>query len=186
MSTGVGPEAVLRNLQARGTNAAEALAFLDGLPAVTVEEMIGAWSGSGLRTGHPFDGLLEAYGWRGKRFDGPDDAYPLVFEDSRGAFSVDPAGLPVSLLIRFGAALGRGVLPAAVRPLLPLRRTTRPTARLRMIDYRGVSTATMTYDALPINDHVRKVDDDTLLGVMDLRGLPEPFFFVLRREGRDG
>ena len=62
------------------------------------------------------------------------------------------------------------------------RRTGRPAARLRMVEYRGVVTGTMIYDALPINDHFRAVDDDTLLGAMDLRGLPDPFLFVLRRE----
>ena len=51
-----------------------------------------------------------------------------------------------------------------------------------MMEHRGVSTATMIYDALPIHDVFRKVDDDTVLGLMDLRGLPQPFFFVLRRE----
>jgi hypothetical protein len=40
----------------------------------------------------------------------------------------------------------------------------------------------MCYDALPINDVFRKVDDDTLVGAMDLRGLQMPFMFVLRRE----
>jgi hypothetical protein len=62
--------------------------------------------------------------------------------------------------------------------------TGRPTARLRLTQYRGVVTATMCYDALPINDVFRKVDDDTLVGVMDLRGMTEPFLFVLRREDR--
>jgi hypothetical protein len=41
----------------------------------------------------------------------------------------------------------------------------------------------MIYDSLPINDIFRKVDDDSVLGVMDLRFSPQPFFFVLRREG---
>lgn len=40
----------------------------------------------------------------------------------------------------------------------------------------------MCYDALPINDVFRKVDDDTLVGAMDLRGLEMPFMFVLRRD----
>jgi hypothetical protein len=40
----------------------------------------------------------------------------------------------------------------------------------------------MCYDALPINDVFRKVDDDTLVGAMDMRGLDAPFMFVLRRE----
>ncbi|MGA8046787.1 MAG: DUF4334 domain-containing protein, partial [Dermatophilaceae bacterium] len=70
----------------------------------------------------------------------------------------------------------------ALRPLLRTRRTRRPAARLRMVEYRGVVTGTMIYDALPIKDHFRAVDDDTLLGAMDLRGLEDPFLFVLRRE----
>jgi Domain of unknown function (DUF4334) len=40
----------------------------------------------------------------------------------------------------------------------------------------------MIYDSLPINDIFRKVDDDTVLGAMDLRLTPQPFFFILRRE----
>jgi hypothetical protein len=47
-----------------------------------------------------------------------------------------------------------------------------------------VLTATLCYDALPINDVFRKVDDDTLVGAMDLRGLEMPFMFVLRRDLR--
>jgi hypothetical protein len=62
-------------------------------------------------------------------------------------------------------------------------RTDQPKARLRMTEHRGVISATMIYDSLPINDIFRKVDDDTVLGVMDLRFTPRPFFFVLRREG---
>ena len=50
-----------------------------------------------------------------------------------------------------------------------------------MVEHRGIVTATMTYDALPVNDHFRRVDEDTLLAVMDLRGSP-PFLFLLRRE----
>ena len=53
-----------------------------------------------------------------------------------------------------------------------------------MTEYRGVVSATMIYDSLPINDIFRKVDDDTVLGVMDLRFTPQPFFFILRREGQ--
>jgi hypothetical protein len=60
--------------------------------------------------------------------------------------------------------------------------TTKPHARLRLTEYRGVVSATMCYDALPVNDVFRKVDDQTLLAVMDLRGMERPFLFVLRRE----
>jgi len=40
----------------------------------------------------------------------------------------------------------------------------------------------MIYDHLPIMDLFRKVDDNTLLGVMDLKGMQQPFFFVLYRD----
>lgn len=163
---------------------ATSLALFDSLPAVTVQEMIGSWRGSDVETGNPLDGLLELYGWRGKRFDGPDLAHPLVFEDARGIFSIDPAGMPMPT--SYSALLHHKLTGAAVRPLMRLRRTTKPKARLRMIEYRGVVTGTMSYDALPINDHFRKVDDDTLLGAMDQRGADAPFIFLLRRDASQG
>lgn len=160
-----------------------ALARFDSLPPVEARRLRGEWRGSGVPTGHPLDGLLELYGWWGKRFDGPDDVHPLVFQDGRGRFSVDPTGLPLSLL---GAgALHDPRLAALGRRALRLRRTRKPRARLRMMTYRGVATATMSYDTLPINDHFRAVDDDTLLGVMDARGLP-PFVFTLHRPNDPG
>ena len=71
-----------------------ALARFDSLPPVEARRLRGEWRGSGVPTGHPLDGLLELYGWWGKRFDGPDDVHPLVFQDGRGRFSVPrpPAG----------------------------------------------------------------------------------------------
>ena len=51
-----------------------------------------------------------------------------------------------------------------------------------MLEHRGVVSATMIYDALPICDVFRKVDDDTVLGLMDYRAFDKPFFFVLRRD----
>ena len=71
----------------------------------------------------------------------------------------------------------------AVRPLL---HTDEPKARLRVVEHRGVATAALVYDALPIIDVFRRVDDATLLGVMDLRGLPRPFFFLLERDDPAG
>ena len=44
------------------------------------------------------------------------------------------------------------------------------SATLRMVEYRGVVTATMVYDRHPVFDHFRRVDDDTVLGVMDRKG----------------
>ena len=50
------------------------------------------------------------------------------------------------------------------------------------VEHRGVGTAAMVYDALPIIDVFRRISADAVLGLMDLRGLAEPFFFVLRRD----
>jgi hypothetical protein len=50
-----------------------------------------------------------------------------------------------------------------------------------MTEYRGVVSATMCYDALPIHDVFRRLDETTLLGVMDLRGAPA-YVFALQRE----
>jgi len=46
-----------------------------------------------------------------------------------------------------------------------------------------VASAAMLYGHLPIVDVFRRLDAHTLLGVMDARGIPQPFFFTLRREG---
>jgi hypothetical protein len=43
----------------------------------------------------------------------------------------------------------------------------------------------MIYDHAPIVDCFRRLDENSLLGVMDLKGMQQPFFFVLRREGGD-
>jgi Domain of unknown function (DUF4334)/GXWXG protein len=174
----------LRELQA-GTTVGAALAFYDRLESVSVEEMIGSWRGEGLPTGNPLDGLLERFGWYGKRFDGPDGAHPLVFDAGAGrTMLLNPAFVPIVALIRYQRLLRAAFVPRLFSVLRPLLSTHNPKARLRLMAYRGVLTATMCYDALPINDVFRKVDDDTLVGAMDLRGLEMPFMFVLRRDLR--
>ncbi|MBM0127754.1 DUF4334 domain-containing protein [Pimelobacter simplex] len=160
---------------------ADALALFDSLPAVRAEEITGRWRGRELATGHPMDGLLAASGWYGKQFDSVDDVHPLLFRASSGAIvAVDPRRIPFGMLDRIPAgvvARGRAVMGAA----LPALRTRRPRARLRNVEHRGVVTAAMSYDHLPIIDLFRRVDDDTLLGCMDLRDAP-PYFFVLARD----
>jgi hypothetical protein len=52
---------------------------------------------------------------------------------------------------------------------------------LRAVTYRGVTTAAMIYDHLPIIDCFRRIDAHTVLGLMDMRGTP-PFFFLLERD----
>jgi hypothetical protein len=168
---------------ARGTTTDKALAFFDSLPPISTAQMLGAWRGSGLPTQHPMDGLLDAFGWHGKRFDSTEDVHPLVFDKpGGGTFHVDPARMPISWSVHYSGLLKKPFLAALFRWFAPLLSTTRPKARLRMTEFRGVVTATMIYDDLPINDAFRLVDADTVLGVMDLRFLKTPFFFILRRE----
>lgn len=182
--SGDGEADLRRRLQSleRGTSLEAASAFFDDCPPVRVEELFGRWRGSGLCTGHPLDGLLESYGWYGKRFDTAEVVHPLVFRGRSGLFSVNPAFVPVGLATRAGRLLRARATSRLGRAVLRAARTSGPGARLRMVEYRGVPTATMIYDALPINDHFRAVDQDSLIGVMDLRGMRQPFFFVLRRE----
>ena len=108
--------------------------------------------------------------------------HPLLFGTRSGPRPVDPALVPMAVLRdRPGLAHSRAAR-AAFRLARPLVTTSKPRARLRSVEHRGVQTAAMVYDALPIIDVFRRLSDDVRLGLMDLRGLPEPFFFVLRRE----
>jgi hypothetical protein len=152
------------------------------LPGVTLEACIGRWRGSGLPTGHPLDGGLESLGWWGKEFVDAETVHPLLFQAHGGdVVPLDPLPLLVRWLLRHPWLMRSRVSRAAFGAVRPLLRTTEPKARLRRLEYRGVISAGMIYDALPILDVFRAADSDTLLGLMDLRGLPRPFFFMLRR-----
>lgn len=160
----------------------EAWALFDRLPAARVEEITsGRWRGGELHTGHPLDGVLEASGWYGKQFDSPESVHPLLFTTGDEVFPVDPRRVPLALAGRVplsGVRAVRRMLPI----LRPALRTHAPTARLRDVEYRDVTSAAMIYDHLPIIDHFRRADEHTLLGVMDLRGSTQPYFFSLRRD----
>lgn len=51
------------------------------------------------------------------------------------------------------------------------------------MDYRGKASASMIYDQKPIIDIFRKIDEDTMLGVMDIKNFPseKSYFFYLKR-----
>jgi hypothetical protein len=163
---------------------AEALALFDRLQPASAAFVQGAWSGRGFPTVHPLDGLLEACHWHGKRIDGPEAVHPLVFRMPGGRLAaVRPIGaLTAIALVQRWPALKSPVVGRLVQGCLPLLATPHPIARLRMMEHRGVTTATIVYDRLPIQDVLRQVDPDTLLGLMDLKGMAQPLFFVLRRE----
>ncbi len=162
----------------------EAHAFFDSLDPVSIDFMIGGWRGSGYETGHPLDGLLEAYHWHGKRFESSEDVHPLVFNTMSGGFRcVNPGPMGASFgLLESMPSLKSNTMGKIFQFLMPLFGTSKSKARLRMLEYRGKVSATMIYDQLPINDVFRKLDENTVLGVMDRKGTEFPFFFKLTRE----
>ena len=165
----------------------EALALFDRLPAVEPTELLGRWLGGSFATGHPLDGVLETYHWYGKAFRGPDDVDPLLFRTACGAVVPLRARLlPDPRWLERWPWLGTAAAGNLFQRLaLPLWITHHPQARLRVVKHRGVSSAAMLYDHLPIVDVFRRLDGQTLLGVMEARGISQPFFFTLRREGSE-
>ena len=167
------------------TTTADALALFDSLPAVETESMLGTWHGAEVPTGHPLDGMLEASGWWGKRYTDSETVHPLLFptRDGAGLWPLNPllafAGLGIATRI---PGLANRDLSGVITALKPVLAARGPKARLRTTRYRGVDTATMIYDQLPINDVFRRLDDATVLGAMDLRGIRAPYFFVLHRD----
>ena len=49
------------------------------------------------------------------------------------------------------------------------------------MQHRGVVTAALVYDDVPIIDVFRRVTDDVVVGAADIRGESAPLLFVLRR-----
>lgn len=56
-------------------------------------------------------------------------------------------------------------------------------ARLRSVVHRGRASAAMLYDKHPIVDYFRRLDEHSVLGVMDRKGDAFPLYFYLRRLG---
>jgi len=127
------------------------------LATVEVDEMLGAWRGGDFATGHVASTVLAKVRWHGKRFDSPLEAVPLV---CRG----DDGELYSNL-----AAGGGG------------------EASLWSVAFRGEVTATMVYDKMPVLDHFKKVDDATVMGIMNGKleaafGVKDLYYFWLERD----
>lgn len=166
-------------LETRRAGPDEILAAFDGLEPATLDFMTGRWRGFEIRTGHRLDGLLEPSGWYGKLFESAEAVHPLLFYGpaKRSLYAVDPMLVPL-----FAPLPRSSVLGLAMKVARPLLQTSLPKARLRMIEFRGRSTATMAYDSKPIFDHFAKIDDRRVLGIMDLKGMPGPYAFCLERD----
>ena len=181
------PASRLAAFEAGGGTTADLLALFDSLPPVSTEAIRGRWRGSGVPSDHPMDGLLERFGWWGKAFNGSDDVHPLLCEGRDGGiFALNPALVPINLVTRHINLFNTRLAGAAFTMVGRAAATRQPAVRLRMAEFRGVVTATMIYDSLPIQDVFRAAASDALLGVMDLRGMAQPFFFALRRVAAQG
>jgi hypothetical protein len=168
-------------MRAGGTTPEDALRIYDQLGPVDINFMIGTWKGSEFPSGHPMDGMLGATGWYGKHFKDSERVHPLLFYTAgrKSVFVVDPDKAPLRFKLPKLGGLSYHWLILLSRPFI---QTKKYKARLRMTEYRGKVSATMIYDGKPINDVFRKVDDNTVLGAMDLRGIKQPYFFVLTRD----
>lgn len=177
------PTLRLRELLAREPiTTEEALQFFDALPPVELETILGRWRGSGFTTGHRLDGLLEVFGWYGKEFIDAETVHPLLFSARNGEiFKGEPRRMPMSLSLELDVPRGPA-MRAAFLVARPLLETHKPRARLRRMEHRGKVGAAMIYDELPVIDVFRQIDRDTVLGIMDLRDMPKPLFFLLRRD----
>ena len=141
-----------------GTDAATALRFFDRLPAVGVQDVVA-----------------------------PEHVLPTLFRDGAGRpVPVDPVLAPVALIRRRPGLLRRGPVPVLFRAALPLLRSPRPAGRIRRVEVRGVVSAALVYDSVPIVDAFRRVTPDLLLGAGDIRGEAAPLMFVLRRSRAAG
>lgn len=157
----------------------EMMNYFDHLESVDCEFMHGQWKGLEVITSHPMNGLLDKANWYGKKFIDDETVFPLVLLNPKSSnlFSIDPKWLPLgldlSLLKNKSKYLVKG---------LRLLKTDKSKARLRMIEFRGKSSATMIYDEKPINDVFRCIDQNTVLGWMYLKDQAQPYFFILIRD----
>ena len=159
----------------------EALDWFDSLDVVPLDQMWGTWEGWEINTNHRFNGLLGFTNWYGKQFVDSETVHPLLFSDSQGnLFKVGPSIYSIKIFLNLPILKNKIFHPLLKNSML-LFKTESAQARLRMMEYRGKVSAAMIYDYLPINDSFRKIDRDTILGIMDFKIIPEPFFFILER-----
>lgn len=168
---------------ARGVSMDEALRLFDELEALAPEAMMGRWKGRTLPTGHPLDGLLEALGWHGKEVETPERVHPLLFRrPGARVIPLEPALMPTGVALRWPALARSGPMRLAFAASAELLRARQPGARLEERDYRGRRGSVLVYHAQPIADHLRRVDEERVVGLMERDGMRKPFLFLLTRD----
>ena len=160
----------------------DALTIFDRLGPVSPDFMLGRWKGFEIATGHSLEGLLESSGWYGKLFENHENVHPLLIYslNKKRLFAINPRFIPLG--INFPKTNILKIFMAVLKPVL---KTKKSKARIRMVEYRGKVTGTMVYDEKGIFDHFAKINENMMLGAMDLKGATKPYFFVLERDNQN-
>jgi hypothetical protein len=169
----------------KGTSPDEALNHFDSLPGATSAELIDRWCGYTLPTGHPLDGLLEILGWGGKEVLPDGRVHPLLFRRAAGrVIALDPAWMPTGVAWHWPALARSRATRMTFLALAPWLQARGPAARIEIRSFRGQRGAAIIYSRQPIVDHLRRLDADRLLGLMERQGMAVPYFFLLSRDPR--
>jgi len=144
-------------------------AFYDSLPKVLPEEMIGSWKGNSWKIGMPLDNAIKISQWHGKTFHSPTDVDAIICKFN----FLSIVGFMGSILF----------FPWKIKGKTKKYRIPGTKASLKQMTYRMQSSTSMTYNNLPITDHFRKIDSDTLMGIMDVKGISAlEFIFYIQKE----
>lgn len=103
--------------------------------------------------------------WKGGKFDGGAEPDPINWYGKRFTSTTDVE--PLLVLDADGKVQTFDKLGGA---------------QMREIKYNGVTSAALIYDSQPIMDYFRKVNDNVVIGLGDIKGKPTDFVFHLTRE----
>ena len=155
-------EAFVSMLNGDETPEAEKLLELfSHLDPVTVDSMIGLWR-------------VVAFG-RAARDPSRSSLIPALF------LSVRASACANSTANASSPATTPSPSSASPRMARSSRRSTSAWPVCRELSFRGTASAGMVYDQQPWIDYFRKLDDDTLVAMIDMKGTPMGIgFFMLR------
>jgi hypothetical protein len=149
---------------------ADVTVVYDKLKPVSLETMLGEWTGGDFDYGHPARQVSLDLRWAGKVFRSENEVDPIIVYDDSGerVWNKDYGHAVVGLLFL------NIVLFIACHLTWP---------QLREVKYRGVISTAMIYDNFPIIDHFRYVNDDMVAGAMDTKmyGDVGMYYFHLTR-----
>jgi GXWXG protein/Domain of unknown function (DUF4334) len=162
-------------------------AWFQSLKPVEPGEMVGLWRGVGVPSGHALDGVLENLQWFGKRFHPDMRADALLFQWHPGRLvAIDPRLVPIRFAMKFAPFARTALARKLFSQIQKAFRARGTTAVLDVRTFDGASSAAMIYNDQPITDHFRRVDDNTLAGMMCLQGDERRLFFKLTKPGAQG